>query len=535
MLIFGIKLMLSGTPSPAPCPTATTTHPPQELQERGVQAVLATPRTAKRGLAAFSTPCPARRAADTPRRAGQGRLFGRRLGDLVRCVVPVGGSDLLVPDFVVSACGYIEDHVTVEGLYRMSGSQGRQKAMRAELEERAGGLDDLAPPPPPLDVASLLKQFLRELPEPAIPRSLHPLLASCHASSRPLENLQLALLLAPAEHAACLSFLLRHLARVAAASSSNRMGPGNLAIVLSPNLLPGPEAAAKGLGGRRAGQVEASSARLKQNTAILELLVQHADSVGFLPPQIEERYQACLALPAYASQSQSEGELLDEETVGGAARRKVTKKKHVRRRSGSLSRVFGLVGKAMGLARATPGGRAEATSVHSTPLPAFGGTPAFPSPRGRQQNVTKRNADGEHDLSPTKKLQRRALENTYTPKMRKRSFSVKRFKRKKSETKLQPMRESMVLQAVELYRAAGAGQGQEGPGGSQAGTPELRRRQQEDTDHLESGETEENQEHFENTAHTEFSSALDEDYAEVNSQHISPVMMTMMIAGKGSV
>ena len=57
---------------------------------------------------------------------------------------------------------------------------------------------------------------------------------------------------------------------------------------------------------------------------------------------------------------------------------------------------------------------------------------------------------GDHDLSPTKKVQRRTLETTFTPKMRKRSFSVKRFKRKKSEGKLKPMlKETVILHAAE--------------------------------------------------------------------------------------
>merc|ERR1719507_2927570 len=105
----------------------------------------------------------------------------------------------------------------------------------------------------------------------------------------------------------------------------------------------------------------------------------------------------------------------------------------------------------MGLGRATPGGKAEAaSSVHSTPLPAFGGTPAFPSPRGRQPAQVKRDASQEHDLSPTKKVQRRTLESTFTPKMRKRSFSVKRFKRKKSDTKLKAgVKEMTVIHAAE--------------------------------------------------------------------------------------
>merc|ERR1719328_1064674 len=57
-------------------------------------------------------------------------------------------------------------------------------------------------------------------------------------------------------------------------------------------------------------------------------------------------------MPTY--QSQSDGELLEEETSCGAARRRVAKKKHTRRRSGSLSRVLSVMGKAIGLGR-TPG------------------------------------------------------------------------------------------------------------------------------------------------------------------------------------
>ena len=114
-------------------------------------------------------------------------------------------------------------------------------------------------------------------------------------------------------------------------------------------MLPSQEAQLKG---KKAHQVDVNSAKLKQHTAILELLIQNSDGMGFLSEEIEERYQTCLSMPSY--QSQSEGELLDEETSCGATRRKVTKKKHIRRRSGSLSRVLSVMGKAMGLGR-TPG------------------------------------------------------------------------------------------------------------------------------------------------------------------------------------
>jgi len=413
----------------------------QELAEKGIAMVAATPRN-KRALTPFSTPA---HKAETPK--AKGKVFGRRLGDLTQRAVTVPNleADLMVPKLVASACAFIEERKGVEGIYRMSGSQGRQKVMRSHIEEQQTDFANISPPPHVLDVASLLKQFLRELPEPVIPRSLHTLLSSCYLSAQPLENLQLALLMLPPSHLATLTYLLSHLKTIARASGDNKMGAANLAIVLSPNLLPSQEAQLKG---KKAHQVDVNSVKLKQNTAILELLIQNSEVMGFLSEEIEEQYKTCLSMPSY--QSQSEGELLDEETSCGAAKRKVTKKKHIRRRSGSLSRVLSVMGKAMGLGR-TPGTSkgAELSSVHSTPLPAFGGTPAFPSPRGRDI-TSKRNNDGDHDLSPTKKVQRRTLETTFTPKMRKRSFSVKRFKRKKSEGKLKPMlKETVILHAAE--------------------------------------------------------------------------------------
>ena len=101
--------------------------------------------------------------------------------------------------------------------------------------------------------------------------------------------------------------------------------------------------------------------------------------------------------------------------------------------TGSLSRVLSVMGKgirAMARTTTTPN-KGQAGSIHSTPLPQFGATPDYPSPRGQP----KRKAP-EHELSPATKSHKRGFESTFTPKMRTRSFSVKRFKRKKSEGKL---------------------------------------------------------------------------------------------------
>merc|ERR1719427_806887 len=205
----------------------------------------------------------------------------------------------------------------------------------------------------------------------------------------------------------------------------------NLAIVLTPNLLPIQEPNTPTNINMAPGKldkktVDLNNKKLKLHTSILELLIQNSDSVGYVNTYINERYQAFLSLPSYSNcgtTSHSEDNLDDDNT--GPSKRK-SKKKHVRRRSGSLSRVLSVMGKniqkAMGRNSSTPGTKLDQTSIHSTPLPQFG---------------------GDHELSPTSKQQKRTFESTFTPKMRTRTFSVKRFKRRKSEGKLKQSKESL--------------------------------------------------------------------------------------------
>jgi len=493
----------------------------QCLASRGVPTVLATPRPAKKGLVGtFSTPATRHAsAADTPARNKlyKGKLFGRKLIELGQTQVALEGIQgdqgavIGVPSFVVAAANYIEQHAEIEGIYRVGGSQDRLKKLRTALEERPLELIELSPQPHV--VASLLKQFLRELPEPLIPRIFHPLLENCYNSEQPLENLQLALLLLPMEHMSCLTFLLQHLARVAA--KSNKMDCANLAIVISPNLFSLEMQAKQGGKEGKNHQVTVNQVKLHNlHSDIVEMLIENSKVMGYITKEISEDYIQCLAISA---QSHSEGELLEEEGGGGPARRK-GKKTRVRKRSGSLSRVLSVVGKAMGLGKATPGTKDTSTSVHSTPLPVFGGTPAYPSPRVRATHA-KRNAEEDHDQSPSKKLQRRALESTFTPKMRKRSFSVKRFKRKKSETKMKPAKETLIeaakwIRAMDISKdlSIGSGRSEVSPSppvtrhalAGTTGTPHrLRLLTQESTDGAESEEV----------------TPMEEQYAEVKAQY----------------
>jgi len=190
-----------------------------------------TPKPAKRSLVPFSTPG----SSNTP--AQQGRVFGKRLTDLSTLFVEVEeNTDLFVPKFMVNACQYIEEHLNSVGIYRLAGSAARQKNIRKELETTEVDLDRVNPSPSVLDVASLLKQFLRELPVPIIPTYLHSVLVE--AMNKDESSLLLCLLLLPSLHLSCLSYLARHLANMASNSEVNKMNASNLAIVITPSLFP---------------------------------------------------------------------------------------------------------------------------------------------------------------------------------------------------------------------------------------------------------------------------------------------------------
>ena len=158
--------------------------------------------------------------------------------------------------------------------------------MRKDLDSFDIDFREMDPPPSVLDVASLLKQFLRELPLPIIPHRIHQLLTASFSSPETvkLDNVKLCLLSLPPEHPACLSYLLRHLFKVSQHSSQNKMTVTNLAIVLTPNLLPIQDSTKldKKI-------VELNNHKLKVHTSILAFLITNHNSIGFVDPLILEK------------------------------------------------------------------------------------------------------------------------------------------------------------------------------------------------------------------------------------------------------
>ena len=164
--------------------------------------------------------------------------------------------------------------------------------MRKEMEAHETDFREMASPPSVLDVAALLKQFLRELPQPVVPRIYHQVLASAFASPERAENFLLTLLLLPSDHLASLSFLLRHLNTVASSSSINKMTAANLAIVLSPNLLPVQDHYnLPGHGQSKVDKktVDLNSQKLRLHTDMLEFLIKNSEQVGYVATIVMER------------------------------------------------------------------------------------------------------------------------------------------------------------------------------------------------------------------------------------------------------
>ncbi|KAI6032059.1 hypothetical protein PISMIDRAFT_28412 [Pisolithus microcarpus 441] len=159
-----------------------------------------------------------------------------------------GLSDCMVPRIVQLCISEVDRRgLETEGIYRVSGRHAVVQDLQHKVERDEGSFkfnpltDDV------YAVASLLKLYLRELPEPlfkyplldrgeyAEPRAEHSQLAQMRSKIRRL----------PAIHRETLRAIIEHLARVAGHSEKNKMDIKNLAIVFG-NVIFGEDELAKG-------------------------------------------------------------------------------------------------------------------------------------------------------------------------------------------------------------------------------------------------------------------------------------------------
>ncbi|XP_054069960.1 rho GTPase-activating protein 36 isoform X3 [Rissa tridactyla] len=197
-----------------------------------------------------------------------------------------------VPRIVERCCKHIETHgLQTVGIFRVGSSKKRVQQLREEFDQ---GLDVFLDEHQSVhDVAALLKEFLRDMPDPLIPRELYAAFLSTAAMEGPaqLAALQLLLFLLPPCHSDTLHRLLRFLSEVARHAEGsrgpdgqqipgNKMTVSNLATIFGPNILQKEKPGEKDTG---AMNFEDSAAII----LVLQRLIEHYQTLFMVSPETQ--------------------------------------------------------------------------------------------------------------------------------------------------------------------------------------------------------------------------------------------------------
>ncbi|XP_054894831.1 rho GTPase-activating protein 11A [Poeciliopsis prolifica] len=205
-----------------------------------------------------------------------------------------------VPTFLVDACMKLLAHVETEGLFRKSGSVVRLKELRAKLDAGEECLSTARP----CDVAGLVKQFFRELPEPILPTELQDAFLKVQQLPSTEERTSATMLLScvlPDKNTCVLRHFFDFLHSVSQRSAENKMDSSNLSVILAPNLLHFGDGTEK----MHANMEK----RLKSQAAIVHCFIENAQLFGVLPQFLQEKVPAMMGCePGARSPSQEEVE-----------------------------------------------------------------------------------------------------------------------------------------------------------------------------------------------------------------------------------
>ncbi|XP_039103191.1 rho GTPase-activating protein 11A [Hyaena hyaena] len=238
-----------------------------------------------------------------------GKIFGVPFNALPHSVVPEYGH---IPSFLVDACTSLEEHIHTEGLFRKSGSVVRLRALKNKLDHGENCLASA----PPCDVAGLLKQFFRELPEPILPADLHEALFKAQqlgTEEKSKATLLLSCLMA--DHTIdVLRYFFSFLRSVSLRSSENKMDSSNLAVIFAPNLLQTSEGHEK--------MSANTEKKLRLQAAVIQTLIDYASDIGHVPDFIQEKIPAMLGIDGLCATPSLEGSEEGEYETPGDYKRK---------------------------------------------------------------------------------------------------------------------------------------------------------------------------------------------------------------------
>ncbi|XP_004380655.1 rho GTPase-activating protein 11A isoform X1 [Trichechus manatus latirostris] len=251
-----------------------------------------------------------RRRQETAALKTGGKVFGVPFSSLHHSVVPEYGH---IPSFLVDACTSLEEHVHTEGLFRKSGSVIRLRALKSKLDHGESCLSSALP----CDIAGLLKQFFRDLPEPILPADLQEALFKAQQLGTEEKN-EATLLLSclMADHTiAVLRYFFNFLRNVSLRSSENRMDSSNLAVIFAPNLLQTSEGHEK--------MSANTEKKLRLQAAVVQTFIDHASDIGRVPDFILEKIPAMLGIDGLCATPSLEGfEESNHESPGECKRKR---------------------------------------------------------------------------------------------------------------------------------------------------------------------------------------------------------------------
>ncbi|XP_076322325.1 uncharacterized protein LOC143231655 isoform X3 [Tachypleus tridentatus] len=162
------------------------------------------------------------------------RVFGCDLGEHLL------NTSREIPLVLKCCAEFIEEHGIVNGIYRLSGVNSNIQKLRLVFDEdRTPNLNDEAILHDIHCVASLLKMYFRELPNPLLTYQLYEQFVTAIQTDDDIKLIQIRDVVQqlPPPHYRTLEYLMRHLSNVASWGNQTGMTPKNVAIVWAPNLL----------------------------------------------------------------------------------------------------------------------------------------------------------------------------------------------------------------------------------------------------------------------------------------------------------
>ncbi|XP_055746920.1 rho GTPase-activating protein 44-like isoform X7 [Salvelinus fontinalis] len=188
----------------------------------------------------------------------------------------LSGRDIAFP---IEACVtmLLECGMQEEGLFRVAPSASKLKKLKASLD--CGVMDVQEYSADPHAIAGALKSYLRELPEPLMTFELYDewiQASNIQDQDKRLQALLTACEKLPLANGNNFKYLIKFLAKLDDYQDDNKMTPGNIAIVLGPNLL---------WTTQEGSITEMMTTVSLQIVGIIEPIIQHAD--WFFPGEIE--------------------------------------------------------------------------------------------------------------------------------------------------------------------------------------------------------------------------------------------------------